>query len=402
MATSLIRFGWLATEVDVRNSRDADYPLMSVSQYKGVIPRAELMGNSGRAESLDNYKICNPGDLVINRMSASSGALGLARESGLVSPDYAVLRPTPLTYGPFLTYLMKSDWFVGEMTARLRGIGAGGESASVRTPRVNIADLKDVIISLPTLDEQRRIANYLDEQITVIDRLINLKSNQRDLYSDIHDEVRDEMLWESSDTPLISLKYLVRCNLQTLPSSTAPNFRFHYVDVSSVNFRTGIQIPEGTLSFGDAPSRARRVANEGDVIFSMVRPYLRAVSVVQGEHSSMIFSTAFAVLQPNELKSQFLFEALTSNKFLSETEKWSAGMGYPAINESDLLAIKVPFPSAKKQIEIGSSLQQEKHIFEKIITSIELSIGTLRLMKQSLITAAVTGTFDVTTGRSVA
>jgi type I restriction enzyme S subunit len=277
----------------------------------------------------------------------------------------------------------------------------------VNAVRYNSADfgpetVKRFMVPVPPIEDQRRIADFLDIQISFLDKLIAHKSRQKELYSAIHDSRRDEMLWGSHDMTLIPLRYLVRCNLNTLPSNTDPNFRFRYVDVSSVNFRTGIESPEESVSFEDAPSRARRVARTGDVIFSMVRPYLRAVSVLREEDSSMIYSTAFAVLQPMEVNSQYIFEVLTSNRFLSETEKWSAGMGYPAINESDLLSIKVPLPSSKNQQEIGKSLQEEKQKFEKIISKIEESLDSLRALKQSMITSAVTGKIDVVSDRSVA
>jgi type I restriction enzyme S subunit len=154
---------------------------MSVSQYLGVVPRSELKGDEGRAESTENYKTSKPGQIVLNRMSAASGALGLATEYGLVSPDYAVLQPSNFVEPKYLYYLMKSDWFTGQMVARLKGIGAGGESASVRTPRVNISDLGDIEVNLPLIEEQRRIADFLDSQSSRIDKILVTKAQQIDL-----------------------------------------------------------------------------------------------------------------------------------------------------------------------------------------------------------------------------
>ena len=200
-----INFRWLTEEVDKRNSTELTYPLMSVSQTKGVIPRSELMGNEGRAESLDNYKVCLPGQIVINRMSASSGALGLAKQGGLVSPDYAVLAPTKLIDPKYLEYLMHSKWFVGEMVARLKGIGAGGESASVRTPRINISDLRDVSVQLPPIEEQRRIADYLDEQVSLISQTIELRLKELELRTEYERRIIDDLL---ESHPKIKMKHV--------------------------------------------------------------------------------------------------------------------------------------------------------------------------------------------------
>ncbi len=64
-------------------------------------------------------------------------------------------------------------------------------------------------------------------------------------------------------------------NDEVLPDSTPQNYEFDYVDISSVT--TGIISTDlVTMNFGDAPSRARRLTREGDVIVSTVRTYLRS------------------------------------------------------------------------------------------------------------------------------
>lgn len=108
-------------------------PLLSVSAYRGVVPRSELTSDEARADDLRRYKVCKPRDIVINRMSAYQGAAGVAPIEGLVSPDYTVLRTGREVDARFLGYLIRSRWFTGEITARLRGIG-GVEQGNVRTP----------------------------------------------------------------------------------------------------------------------------------------------------------------------------------------------------------------------------------------------------------------------------
>lgn len=180
-------FKYLVKESNLRADGLHELPLLSVSRHKGIVPRAELMEDEGRADSLEHYKVCEIGDLVINRMSAASGALGLSALRGVVSPDYAVLKPSNLVHPEYLEMIMKSPWFTSEMIMRLRGIGGIGGVASVRTPRVNISDLGDVRVALPTLREQEELAlefstnrqrtrnliRILDETLLLIDQLKN-------------------------------------------------------------------------------------------------------------------------------------------------------------------------------------------------------------------------------------
>ena len=138
---------------------------------RGVVRRTELTDDLPRAEDLSNYRVCQTDDLVINRMSAYQGALGRAHELGIVSPDYLVLRLNESTEPRFAEYLFLSHYMVGEMTSLLRGVGSPG-LGTVRTPRVNWSDLKQLVIDWPEAADQRQIADYLDAQTAKIDALI--------------------------------------------------------------------------------------------------------------------------------------------------------------------------------------------------------------------------------------
>ncbi|QXT63205.1 restriction endonuclease subunit S [Tessaracoccus palaemonis] len=150
----------------------ADLPLLSVSQTRGVLRRDELSDRPPRAESLDHYKTCQPGDIVFNKMSVRAGAMGEAREAGYVTYHYEVMRPRPSVDPRFVVYLMKSGWFTGEMIRRERGIAAGDESGAVRTTEVPFRVLKTIHVPLIPPSEQRAIADFLDRETAQIDAFI--------------------------------------------------------------------------------------------------------------------------------------------------------------------------------------------------------------------------------------
>jgi type I restriction enzyme S subunit len=148
--------------------------LLSVSIHRGVVPRITETEDLARADDLANYKIVRAGDVVLNRMRAFQGAVGRSNHDGIVSPDYTVLHPAPAVDSRYLHHLFRSHWFVGEMVARLRGIGST-ETGSVRTPRINWENLGDIEVSAPPLAEQRAIADYLDAETARIDALVAKK-----------------------------------------------------------------------------------------------------------------------------------------------------------------------------------------------------------------------------------
>ncbi|MCA0328487.1 MAG: restriction endonuclease subunit S [Actinobacteria bacterium] len=166
------RLKWLVTEIDHRaGDKMAELPLLSVSISWGVRRRDEVSDELSRADDLSNYKVCGAGDLVINRMRAFQGALGLAPESGLVSPDYAVLEIDSSVDSGWLAAVMKTPAFVAEMAQRVKGIGSA-ELGSVRTPRINVTDLGDIRIDVPNRPAQLAESSELRRQVATIDELV--------------------------------------------------------------------------------------------------------------------------------------------------------------------------------------------------------------------------------------
>lgn len=148
-------------------SAGAGGELLSVSHLTGITPRSEKNVTMIESENLDGYRLVEPGDLVINTMWAWMGALGVSRLAGIVSPAYGVYRPSPGAefHPPYFDYLYRSRPYVVEMTRFSRGIW----SSRLRIyPEVFLR----LNIVVPPLDEQRRIADYLDEQTAKIDTLI--------------------------------------------------------------------------------------------------------------------------------------------------------------------------------------------------------------------------------------
>jgi len=166
------RLKWFVNEVDLRSDSMAeDLPLMSVSIDWGVRRRDQVTADEARADDLSNYKVCRQGDLVINRMRAFQGALGLAPEDGIVSPDYAVLRAVPPVDSEWLAGVMKTDRFVREMASRIRGIGSA-ELGSARTPRINVRDMCEILLDVPDGGKQAREVQAMRRLIGQIDTLI--------------------------------------------------------------------------------------------------------------------------------------------------------------------------------------------------------------------------------------
>jgi type I restriction enzyme S subunit len=137
---------------------------------------------------------------------------------------------------------------------------------------------------------------------------------------------------------------------KTIDPRKSPEKEFKYVDVSGVSNQT-LEITESTKLAGkNAPSRARRVITEGDIIFATVRPTLRRIAVVPSHLDGEVCSTGYFVFQPNsELYNRYLYYFLQSDNFMGEMEKLQKGASYPAVNDSQVKSRLISYPSVPEQ-----------------------------------------------------
>ncbi len=165
---------------------------------------------------------------------------------------------------------------------------------------------------------------------------------------------------------VVRLKDIVTINQRALPDSTAPDFTFRYVDISCVNPDGKVSLPDTTVTFEAAPSRARRLAAPGDVIVSTVRTYLRAIARVPVAADPVVFSTGFAVLSPTpRVDPGYLFYLCRSEPFVQEVVARSVGVSYPAINASELGDFHVDLPELPRQRAIAAELDAETAVLDE-------------------------------------
>ncbi|MFM5523705.1 restriction endonuclease subunit S [Aeromonas jandaei] len=190
------------------------------------------------------------------------------------------------------------------------------------------------------------------------------------------------------------LKYISNINNQTLPENTAGDFLFDYVDIGSVTLENGIEKVE-TFRFSDAPSRARRLAKQGDTVVSTVRTYLKAISYVDRKSSEYIYSTGFAVINPkDENSSKYLTHFIKSDAFTNQVDDVAKGISYPAINSSELSNLLVVEPSTPEKNAIADFLDEKTAKIDDAIAIKERQIALLNERKQILIQQAITQGLD--------
>ena len=139
--------------------------LLTVSHITGVTLRAEKNVNMFEAATTEGYKICQPGDLVVNTLWAWMGAMGVSPRCGIVSPAYNVYVPGAILDPGYVDAIVRLPVFAQEVTRYSKGVWSS-------RLRLYPEGLYEVSFPVPPLDEQREIAAYIADETSKLDSLM--------------------------------------------------------------------------------------------------------------------------------------------------------------------------------------------------------------------------------------
>ena len=193
-----------------------------------------------------------------------------------------------------------------------------------------------------------------------------------------------------SSWKVYKVKQIADSNNDVLPENYEEEQEIDYIEIGSVTYEHGVRTTE-KMKFGNAPSRARRIVHNGDTIISTVRTYLKAIAYIDDSLADKIVSTGFSVVTPHkDVVAKFLYYALSTHSFISNVEAHSVGISYPAINNTNLMDLKIVLPMQREQIQIASYLDAKCSKIDEIIEKQQAIIEKLKEFKFSIITEAVT------------
>jgi type I restriction enzyme, S subunit len=331
---------------------------------------------------------------------------GLRSGVGAGTTEVHVVRPAPFVDPRFLTYALKTDSFLKLGHAAMYGV-AGQK-------RVPDAFVRDWMVSLPPLDEQRRIADFLDEETSRIDRLMEISSRQMALIDEYLLETmrrftsvgegqgrKTGIPWMptvSEECRLPKVAHVFRTGSGTTPKTdTGEYFNGPYPWVNSGDVKNCV-----------VTRTVKSVTYRALLDYSTLRLYPRGTVVIalygQGSTKGNVgvldieacVNQACCALIPIEgISSHFSYYWFKAHK--DGLVSLALGAGQPNLSQEMVRNLRIPFPSEKTQQRLVSMLFKEELIEGEKKKLLASRIELLAERKRALITAAVTGEFDVST-----
>ena len=171
---------------------------------------------------------------------------------------------------------------------------------------------------------------------------------------------------------------------------------FTYIDIDAVNNKVNIIDKAKNILCSQAPSRASRKLEANSILFSMVRPYLRNITMVGEEYKDAIASTGFYVVTPSMLLfTKYIFNLLLSSYVVDGLNQFMKGDNSPSINNEHIEGFLYPVPPVNEQIKIVAEIEKIMPFADKYEESQEalnkLNAGISDKLRKSVLQEAIQG-----------
>ena len=236
-------------------------------------------------------------------------------------------------------------------------------------PALKSDKLTKLLIPIPPLKIQEKIAQILDKFTDYVTELTSELTSRKKQYS----FYRDKLLSFEDEVYQVEWKTLDAVSERTSNISwnkIGDDEKFKYIDLSSVD-RVSNKITETTsITKSTAPSRAQKIVKSNDIILGTTRPTLKRFTKITDDYNDQICSTGFYVFRTNgEVLPNYVYHIFSSSDFYKYLEENQSGASYPAISDALVKKYKIPVPS----LEIQSRIVQVLDNFDKVCN--DLNIG---------------------------
>jgi type I restriction enzyme S subunit len=366
----------------------------------GVKIRDLSTGEGQIAESYYNYNPVEPFDLLLNPMDLYSGAnCSISKVYGVISPAYINLKANKNYYPVFYDYYFKTQYWAMAFFAHGKGVSYDNRwTLSTET-------MMNYYIPVPSLHEQKRIADFLDSKVTQIDKIISETKASIENYKEYKQSVITEAVTKglNKNVPmkdsgiewigeipsewkvhmLSQIFYQHKCKNKDLQENNLLSLSYGKIKRKNIDVAGGL-LPESFDNYN--------IIDVNDIVLRLTD--------LQNDHKSLrvgivkekgIITSAYITLRSKEnIETDYFYYYLHT----FDIHKGFYGMGCgvrQSLNFDELKKLKILYPSTKEQKSIVKFLDNKCAEIDNLILQKEKLITNLEEYKKSLIYEYVTG-----------
>lgn len=387
---------------------ETDKEVLSVYRELGVVKKNERDDNHNRTPlDLTQYKYVRPGDLVINKMKAWQGSVGVSDFEGIVSPAYFVYKFTSKMINKKYLHHLLRGCYKDEMMRLSGGIRVGQWDLSSY-------EFERMPIIVPPLHEQQRIADFLDTKCDILDRTIDAVSRQiEDLekykkalitktvtkgickkgeperaMKDSGVEWIGEVPEEWSVKPFKALADMKGSSEYTARDIVDEGEGAILLSPSNINDNE-LNLSKRTYISQKKYDKSTTKIQRGDLLFTKTASVGKCV-IYDSDEPAMP-NPQLVVLKNIKCLPKFLYYSMVSDVMQAPTKMYVYGSVIPTISQLNLGRIKIPVPSPEEQQQIADYLDEKCKNIDNRVQKRKQQLEWLKEYKKSLIFDYVTG-----------
>ena len=388
------KLGILLTEFSKKNN--PNLPLLSITRELGVITRDmddQESNHNFIPDDLSGYKLLKEGQFGMNKMKAWQGSYGISKYTGIVSPAYYVFDVSNEIYPNFFNIAIRSKFYVDFF-------GSASDGVRIGQWDLNKTRMREIPFIFPSLEQQKKIYEFLSKKIKQIDQAISLKQQQIEKLNEYKQIVIQNAVTKglNPNVPMkdsgvewignipehwevISLRYLFNfLNYRRIPISA--ELRGNIQGIYPYYGASGIIDYIDKYIFDE---KLILIAEDGANLLSKSTPL---AFIAEGKYW---VNNHAHILKPKHEGFEYWAELLSCCDYT----KYISGSAQPKLSRENLGSVRLVLPYREEILEISKLINQIKPRYDDAISKHEAQIDRLKEYKNILINQAVTGKIKI-------
>jgi type I restriction enzyme S subunit len=389
-----------------RSTKVSEGELLSVYLDRGVIRATDgSLGTHAPSETMDNYQEVRPGDFILNNQQAWRGSVGVSFESGIISPAYLIFELSDSLDWKYSNYLLRARPMVDQYMLASQGVG------SIQR-QVHAPSFKNVLMVIPPLSSQKKIATFLDERTKVIDILVEKKEKLIELLREKRQSLITHVVTKGLN-PKAKMKPSGVDWLGAIPKEWEVSKLW---DIYTYKKERAIREEELLSVYRDhgvIPKSSRDdnrnkesedlssylLVRPDDLVINKMKAWQGSVSVsaYRGIVSPAYFTYRLTKVGSEKLYLRYVHHLLRSKMYIETYKRISKGIrpGQWDLDPYQFKVLPVVLPPLETQKEIAEFLDDHTVKIDSTCVLLDKQITALKEYRSSLIYSAVTGEIKI-------